>query len=426
METNIGANKNNNNKKNDWYRKIYIAIKGWLIRTILSIIGIFITVLIAIFMTRIITSFLDKNRFSEISNFDLDFHNGQKMKEPESLEKILIEEMIIEKEAAFILSQQIKEKLFENKFEKIWKKETDSRKSIGAILLSGPTGTGKSLIAKRISKKFSSRYTTIDRSLIAGTLVDEGLKKIKKIFSNIEKEIEEIKKLDKKEKIYPIYLILEEVDTLLVSKKEAERNLRMGAKRIVDAFNLFIDKMGESNSEYLKIISTTNYDENIDPASKRRIGGDEVIKIEKWKINKENMSNFIFSFIKNETKIELMGEDEQKFDRKTWEKTNEKYTNESIEKKTDLSISELRKLMESTIENLVKNLVIKNKEEKVSIKQNELLDNFYRKMEDKIIRENRKNEERNRKQNESINFLFMNKNETIDKENNNDDGIRIQ
>lgn len=119
------------------------------------------------------------------------------------------------------------------------------------ILLFGPPGTGKSLIATSICKKFNFSSFVINGAEIFGTFYGESEMKLRGIFEQANQQA-------------PSLIIIDEIDALC-SRRDAQSS---GAEsRIVTTLLTLIDGIGSDGKVF--ILATTNSPDSLDSALRR-------------------------------------------------------------------------------------------------------------------------------------------------------------
>ena len=128
------------------------------------------------------------------------------------------------------------------------------------ILLHGPPGTGKTMIAKAIANSTESNFITVDCSELISDRPGKTEKNIKNVF-------------EKARTTKPCVLFLDEIDSLL-----PERTIDVNNNRIVTQILLELD--GAVQSDGVILIGATNMPRLIDKAALRPGRFDKVIKVE--------------------------------------------------------------------------------------------------------------------------------------------------
>ncbi|KAI9014625.1 P-loop containing nucleoside triphosphate hydrolase protein, partial [Gaertneriomyces semiglobifer] len=129
-----------------------------------------------------------------------------------------------------------------------------SRHFINGVLLFGPPGTGKTMLAKAVAKSSGARFMNIALSNIFDKYVGEGEKNVKAIFTLARK-------------ISPCVIFLDEVDAIFGSR----RNDTHGARReIINEFMSEWDGL-TSNNHGIIVVGATNRPFDLDDAILRRM-----------------------------------------------------------------------------------------------------------------------------------------------------------
>ncbi|KAJ3186461.1 hypothetical protein HDU85_007280 [Gaertneriomyces sp. JEL0708] len=129
-----------------------------------------------------------------------------------------------------------------------------SRHFINGVLLFGPPGTGKTMLAKAVAKSSGARFMNVALSNIFDKYVGEGEKNVKAIFTLARK-------------ISPCVIFLDEVDAIFGSR----RNDTHGARReIINEFMSEWDGL-TSNNHGIIVVGATNRPFDLDDAILRRM-----------------------------------------------------------------------------------------------------------------------------------------------------------
>ncbi|KAJ3333340.1 hypothetical protein HDU76_009143 [Blyttiomyces sp. JEL0837] len=131
-----------------------------------------------------------------------------------------------------------------------------SRHSISGVLLFGPPGTGKTMLAKAIAKSSGARFMCVTLSDVFDKYVGEGEKKVRAIFSLARK-------------LSPCVVFLDEVDAIFGNRRGGD-GVNSSKREIINEFMSEWDGV-MSNNQGLIIMGATNRPFDLDDAILRRM-----------------------------------------------------------------------------------------------------------------------------------------------------------
>jgi len=131
---------------------------------------------------------------------------------------------------------------------------TGLRSPAKGLLLFGPPGNGKTLLAKALSTESSCHLINISASSLTSKWVGEGEKLVKTLFSVARK-------------IQPCIIFMDEIDSLLSSRRDGENE---SSRRIKTEFLLQFEGMLTESDEKLVVLAATNRPQELDDAALRR------------------------------------------------------------------------------------------------------------------------------------------------------------
>ena len=132
---------------------------------------------------------------------------------------------------------------------------TGIRKPQRGILLFGPPGTGKTMIAKAIASECKSTFFNISASSLTSKWVGESEKTVKSLFKIAYKKT-------------PSIIFIDEIDSILSKRSESENE---ATKRLKTEFLIQFDGLGSDNNAKLLVIAATNRPMDLDEALLRRL-----------------------------------------------------------------------------------------------------------------------------------------------------------
>ena len=132
---------------------------------------------------------------------------------------------------------------------------TGIRKPQRGILLFGPPGTGKTMIAKAIASECNSTFFNISASSLTSKWVGESEKTVKSLFKLAYKKV-------------PSIIVIDEIDSILSKRNESENE---ATKRLKTEFLIQFDGLGSNTNARLLVIAATNRPMDLDEALLRRL-----------------------------------------------------------------------------------------------------------------------------------------------------------
>ena len=132
---------------------------------------------------------------------------------------------------------------------------TGIRKPQRGILLFGPPGTGKTMIAKAIASECNSTFFNISASSLTSKWLGESEKTVKSLFKIAYKKV-------------PSIIFIDEIDSILSKRSESENE---ATKRLKTEFLIQFDGLGSDANARLLVIAATNRPMDLDEALLRRL-----------------------------------------------------------------------------------------------------------------------------------------------------------
>jgi len=129
------------------------------------------------------------------------------------------------------------------------------------ILLRGPSGTGKTLLARVVANQIQAHFITFNAPEILSKFYGESEKKLREVFEDAQKQA-------------PSIIFIDEIDAIAPNRREIKGEVE---KRIVSQLLGLMD--GLKDMEKVVVIGATNMADDIDPALRRSGRFDREIEI---------------------------------------------------------------------------------------------------------------------------------------------------
>ena len=123
------------------------------------------------------------------------------------------------------------------------------------ILLFGPPGTGKTMIAKAIASECSSTFFNISASSLTSKYIGESEKTVRSLFKIAYEKS-------------PSIIFIDEIDSILSKRSENDND---ASKRLKTEFLIQFDGLGSKSDSKLLVIAATNRPMDLDDALLRRL-----------------------------------------------------------------------------------------------------------------------------------------------------------
>ena len=212
-------------------------------------------------------SFNPKNNMNNNANNNMNYNNNQNKqqnlhyKEEDEMDKKVESEIMIKnpnvKFSEIIGMNDMKQTLYEIIIVPQIRPDffTGIRKPQRGILLFGPPGTGKTMIAKAIASECKSTFFNISASSLTSKWVGESEKTVKSLFKIAYKKV-------------PSIIFIDEIDSILSKRSENENE---ATKRLKTEFLIQFDGLGSNTNAKLLVIAATNRPMDLDEALLRRL-----------------------------------------------------------------------------------------------------------------------------------------------------------
>jgi len=131
---------------------------------------------------------------------------------------------------------------------------TGLREPAKGLLMFGPPGNGKTLLARALAAEASSNLINISSSSLTSKWLGEGEKLVKALFS-VARHIQ------------PSIIFIDEIDAILSERRSGEHE---GVRRIKTEFLLQFEGMTTGTNERVVVVAATNRPQELDDAALRR------------------------------------------------------------------------------------------------------------------------------------------------------------
>ncbi|ABM97072.1 ATP-dependent metallopeptidase FtsH/Yme1/Tma family protein [Methylibium petroleiphilum] len=134
------------------------------------------------------------------------------------------------------------------------------------VLMTGPSGTGKTLLAKALAGETGARFIAVDGSYFTSMFFGLGVLKVRKLFRQARRSS-------------PCILFVDEIDGIGRRSSGAGQNASTTEmNRIINC--MLVEMDGFSDEERVIVVAATNHADNLDPALRRAGRFDMVIPVD--------------------------------------------------------------------------------------------------------------------------------------------------
>lgn len=161
------------------------------------------------------------------------------------------------------------------------------------LLLFGPPGTGKTMIAKAIASESKSKFFNISASSLMSKWIGESEKLVRTLFALASH-------------YQPSVVFIDEIDSILTARSENECE---ASRRIKTEFLVQLDGAGTNQDDRILIIGATNRPQEIDDAFIRRLSKRLYIPLPNYNSRKQLIETVLKSEQQKQSKYELSEDD---------------------------------------------------------------------------------------------------------------------
>lgn len=145
------------------------------------------------------------------------------------------------------------------------------------LLLFGPPGNGKTMIAKAIATEANLTFFSISASILCSKWIGEGEKTVRALFALARAK-------------QPSFIFIDEIDSILCSRSTEEHE---SSRRLKNEFLLQFEGATTSSNDRITIMGATNRPFDLDDAARRRLPKRVYVPLPEWETRKKMLMHLL-------------------------------------------------------------------------------------------------------------------------------------